>query len=149
MTAVAALRPTNARRAGVLVAIAFLLTGCFASESQTGLNEMNADRSANGLRATAHHSMLQAKADGWAQRLARENRLYHSTLTDGIPSSTCWRGLGENVGYGDSIAGIEDAYMASPPHRANILNAGFNRAAVGVAHNGNRVFTVQVFMKTC
>ena len=39
--------------------------------------------------------------------------------------------------------------MASPGHRANILNANFNTAAVGVATNGSRVFTVQVFMQTC
>jgi len=46
-------------------------------------------------------------------------------------------------------ADIERAYMASPGHRANILNGNFNRAAVGVAHRGNQVFTVQVFLQSC
>jgi uncharacterized protein YkwD len=91
--------------------------------------------------------MLQAKAQAWADRLANENALYHSHLADGIGG--CWRELGENVGYGGSIADIQGAYMSSAGHRANILNARFNYAAVGVAHRGDRVFTVQVFMQGC
>jgi len=60
-----------------------------------------------------------------------------------------WCSLGENVGYGPSVAAIEDAYMNSSGHRANILSTKWNGAGVGYATNGKRVFTVQVFIKTC
>ena len=60
-----------------------------------------------------------------------------------------WCSIGENVGYGPSVAAIEDAYMASAGHRANILNTKWNGVGVGYAKNGNRIFTVQVFIKTC
>jgi uncharacterized protein YkwD len=130
-----------------LVATLTLLTACLGSSQTTVLKEMNADRTANRLRALPTQADAQRKAQAWAEKLARENTLYHSKLSDGIKVN--WCSLGENVGYGPSIASIEDAYMKSPGHRANILNTKWNGAGVGYARNGNRVFTVQVFIKTC
>ena len=39
--------------------------------------------------------------------------------------------------------------MASSGHRANVLNTTWNWVGVGMARNGSRVFTVQVFMTGC
>jgi uncharacterized protein YkwD len=137
-----------ARLASVALAAVLLFSACFGGgEQQVGMDYLNYDRVSHGAPATSLHGMLQVKAQAWAERLANENTLYHSRLADGITG--CWRSLGENVGYGGSIAEIQSAYMASPGHRANIMNASFNSAAVGVAHRGNRVFTVQVFMQAC
>jgi uncharacterized protein YkwD len=138
-----------ARLASVALATVLLFSACFGgpSEQQVGMDYLNYDRMSHGAPATVHSGMLQAKAQAWAERLANENTLYHSRLADGI--SGCWRSLGENVGYGGSIAQIQSAYMASPGHRANVMNSSFNYAAVGVAHRGNVTFTVQVFMQGC
>jgi len=137
-----------ARLASVALAAVLLFSACFGeNEQQVGMTYLNYDRVSHGAPAVMPHGMLQAKAQAWADRLANENTLYHSRLADGI--SGCWRSLGENVGYGNSIAQVEASYMASPGHRANIMNASFNYAAVGVAHRGDRVFTVQVFMQGC
>ncbi|MEJ7582567.1 MAG: CAP domain-containing protein [Acidimicrobiales bacterium] len=108
---------------------------------------MNWDRGLNGRRVLPAHDALVTKAQAWAEKMARDNRLSHSNLAAGVPS--CWRGLAENVGYGGSIVSVEEAYMSSAPHRANILNTAWEHAAVGVARNGSRVFTVQVFMDGC
>ena len=56
--------------------------------------------------------------------------------------------LGENVGHGPSVAAIEQAFMNSPGHRANILNPEFNWAGTGVsvAADGT-VYLVQVFAR--
>jgi uncharacterized protein YkwD len=132
----------------VALAAVLLISSCATgSEQREGFDLVNGDRSSNGVPTVMQDAMLQNKAQAWAERLAGENRLAHSTLTDGL--SGCWRGVGENVGYGGSVAEIERNYMASPGHRANILNRNFNRAAVGVAHRGDRVFTVQVFLQSC
>jgi uncharacterized protein YkwD len=137
-----------ARLASVALAAVLLLSACFGeNEQQVGMTYLNYDRVSHGAPATTHHGMLQAKAQAWAERLASENTLYHSRLADGIGG--CWRSLGENVGYGGSIAQIQAAYMASPGHRDNVMNPAFGYAAVGVAHRGDRVFTVQVFMQGC
>lgn len=132
--------------ATVLCAVA-LLTGCLRSTQNQVLSELNADRSANKLRTLAIQSDAQAKAQAWAEKLARENKLYHSTLSDGIKVK--WCSLGENVGYGPNVPAIEDAYMNSTGHRANILSTKWNGVGVGYATNGSRVFTVQFFIKTC
>ncbi|HWJ98404.1 MAG TPA: CAP domain-containing protein [Acidimicrobiales bacterium] len=132
--------------ATVLCAMA-LLTGCLRSTQSQVLNELNADRSANKLRTLPTQADAQAKAQAWAEKLARENTLYHSTLSQGIKVK--WCSLGENVGYGPSVPAIEDAYMNSSGHRANILSSKWNGVGVGYATNGQRVFTVQVFIKTC
>ena len=55
--------------------------------------------------------------------------------------------LGENVGYGATIASVHRGYMNSSGHRQNILDRRFNYIGVGYAKSGNRVYTVQVFMK--
>ena len=143
--------PSSSKRRQVMVATILcavaLLTGCLRSTQSQVLSELNADRQANGLRTLGTQADAQRKAQAWADKLARENTLYHSTLQDGI--SVKWCSLGENVGYGPSVAAIEDAYMASPGHRANILSTKWNGVGVGHATNGSRVFTVQVFIKTC
>ncbi len=135
------------RGMGVAVALAILLTGCLSVPRLDAFSLLNRDRTSYGLPPLRSHGQLQSKAQAWAARLARENRLYHSNLTDGVPS--CWTGLGENVGYGSSVAQVEAAYMNSPAHRANILNSRFNWVGVGVAWNNGRVYVVQEFMDGC
>lgn len=127
--------------------LALLLTACFSSAQQDVLIALNADRRANSLRALPNHSDLDRKAQAWAEKLARDGSLSHSNLRDGVPS--CWRSLGENVGYGSSIEAVERAYMTSPAHRVNILNSKWDYVGVGAAQGGGRWYTVQVFMQGC
>ncbi|HEX2574911.1 MAG TPA: CAP domain-containing protein [Aquihabitans sp.] len=142
--------PRPARRAAlatVLVVALSLLAACLNPSQSQVQQELNKDRNAHGLRSLGAQADAQRKAQAWAERLARENRLYHSTLTDGI--GVRWCSIGENVGYGGSVAGVQDAYMNSPDHRRNILSSTWNGVGVGYARNGSRVYTVQVFIKTC
>lgn len=143
--------PRLLRRSAAAVALTGVVAGCFGSvlspmQTET-LDRLNSDRRIYGLRTLPDQGAAQAKAQAWAEKLARENTLYHSNLSDGI--RTRWCALGENVGYGSSVAAIETAYMNSPAHRDNILNSRYNGAGVGVARNGDRVFTVQEFITTC
>ena len=57
-----------------------------------------------------------------------------------------WSTWGENVGVtGGTIAGIEDAFMKSPDHRANILNRRFHRVALGTYRDAKGYLWVTVF----
>lgn len=89
----------------------------------------------------------QAKAQAWADRLASEGRLYHSTIPQGI--GVRWCHLAENVGSGASIESVQRAYMNSSVHRTNIVSPLPNGVGVGVAEGGGRVYVVQVFIQTC
>ncbi len=143
--------PRKLRRLGrpvaVLAVLVALLTGCMSPGQQETLDLVNVTRAAHGLPAVHAHGQLQDKAQAWAEQLAREGRLRHSRLRDGV--SDCWRRLGENVGYGASVSSVHAAYLASPGHRANILNRDFDAIGTGVATNGHRTYTVQVFMQRC
>ncbi len=138
---------TSVKAAALAVVLALVLAGCMSNGQSAVQSEMNSDRTAKGLRALPVHQQLNAKAQAWAEKLARDGKLSHSNLSDGVPS--CWRSLGENVGYGASAAAVQDAYMKSDGHRANILNGKWSYVGVGYATAGNRVYTVQVFMQGC
>ncbi|MGI8754564.1 MAG: CAP domain-containing protein [Acidimicrobiales bacterium] len=143
--------PTLRRRQlgalGIVVVALSLLAACMRVDQTAALGAMNADRGANRLGRLGTQYDAQHKAQAWADKLAHENRLYHSNLADGI--NVRWCSIGENVGYGPSIPAIENAFMNSAGHRANILDSKWNGVGVGVAYSGNTVYTVQVFIKTC
>ena len=145
-----ALSPSSKRRTVTLVillATMSMLTACLRTKQSSVMAEMNADRRANRLSTLPTQIDAQRKAQAWAEKLAREGTIYHSNLTSGI--TVGWCSLGENVGYGPSVAAIEDAYMASSGHRANILAGKWNGVGVGYATRGSTVYTVQFFIQTC
>ena len=147
MTSTSTSRRRRLGTVGIVVVALSLLSACLRADQDQGIRAMNADRGANRLGALSMQIDAQRKAQAWADKLARENRLYHSNLPDGI--KVRWCSLGENVGYGPSIKAIEGAYMNSSGHRANILSTKWNGVGVGVAYNGKTVYTVQVFIKAC
>ena len=131
----------------VVAIMALVLSACLTADQSTATKALNADRTANGVPTLSTNQQAQAKAQAWANKLARENKLYHSTLTDGITG--CWNNLGENVGYGGSIQAVQKSFMGSSGHRANAISRTWNGVGVGVAKNGSRVYVVQVFIKAC
>lgn len=145
-------RPARPRLGAGIAALALLATvaaGCMSAEARTFLDRTNALRSSAGLPALAENAQLTAKADAWAQHLARTGRLAHSNLTDGL-DGLAWRALGENVGVStptaDTLKTIHDRLAASAPHRANMLDRRFTHMGVGVATSADgRVWVVQVF----
>ena len=119
------------------------------ANQRAGIDELNNDRVANGLAPLTSHVALIAYAQAWAEQLASESTIYHSTLPGVLTNQVDWQVLGENVGMGPSIAAIQGGYMASPSHRANVLGTDnpFTHIGVGVALNEQgKVFTVQIFM---
>ncbi|HPB46136.1 MAG: CAP domain-containing protein [Microthrixaceae bacterium] len=146
----------SARRTASIITALFLLvgfaSGCESTDAERNevVSLVNQTRAASGLGQLAGNATLDIKADNWAQKLRNECRLSHSRLADGAPGE--WRKLGENVGYGGTIAQVHTAYLNSPGHKANILDPSFTSmgaAAVwGMCDGQYRVFTVQVFMKS-
>jgi uncharacterized protein YkwD len=52
---------------------------------------------------------------------------------------------GENVALDFDAADAQEHLMLSPPHRANLLNAGYNVIGLGVVRSGERLYIVQDF----
>lgn len=136
------------RLIGILAAAVALtvVTGACTPQQNEALTLINNSRSSARLNTLAWDGTLAAKAQSWAEYLAKQGKLSHSNLASGVPSG--WKLLGENVGYGGSISEVHSAYMKSPGHKANILNSKFTHVGTGVAKASNgRIYTVHVFMQ--
>jgi len=103
---------------------------------------MNADRAQQGLAALSVNAQLTAVASAWTDELIGRDALSHNPdIVSELPAgATHW---GENVGYGYTPATLETAFMASAPHRANILGQ-YTQVGVGAATGSNGMLWVTV-----
>ena len=100
---------------------------------------MNSDRAANGVGPLAWNGQLGGMAQNWANWMAQNHSLSHQDL-NALIGSTGFSILSQNVLFGPgslSAGGIEQIWMNSAPHRANILNGALRAAGVGVAVSGD------------
>jgi uncharacterized protein YkwD len=65
--------------------------------------------------------------------MARQGSLFHTNDPASVYlKGKNWHYWGENVGVtGGTVAGLEQAFMDSTPHRVNILNRTFRHVAIG------------------
>ena len=103
----------------------------------------NEERAAHGCGALTQHAALTEAARGHSNDMATRNEMTHQGANGsdtgdrlkqvGYPASS-WA---ENVAYGQPTPEeVVDAWMASPGHRANILDCGL--AEIGVGHVVNK-----------
>lgn len=108
-----------------------------------GLNAVRADA---GLPPLAVDGELTAVARAWADQMASENRIWHNPNVGGQVSAP-WLKLGENVGTGVEVGAVMDAFVNSPAHYRNIVDADFDYVGVGVTYGSDgRMYTAHVFM---
>jgi uncharacterized protein YkwD len=89
---------------------------------------------------------LTGLARAWAASMARDGGISHRPdLMTAAPAD--WMHLGENVGVGQSIASLHDAFVASPMHHKNLVDPDFRTVAVGVVVRGNRIWVTENFME--
>jgi uncharacterized protein YkwD len=114
--------------AGVLVAT----TGTAqASSAGAFVSDTNSARASHGLSSYSVASDLTSIAQQHAAWMARNGSLSHnSSLGSDV---CCWRSIGENVGEGSSESQVQNAFMNSSAHRANILSSAFTQIGVGTA----------------
>jgi Cysteine-rich secretory protein family len=110
-------------------------------ESQL-LSLTNHDRAKHGLAPLQSSSTLVSIARSWSNHMASTGQLAHNPSLASQVSG--WSSLGENAAVAASAAQAEGLFMASAGHRANILQAKYNRIGIGVTvgKNGNYWFTV-------
>lgn len=140
------------------VAAALLLSTSVPSATQTEwafVSMVNAERAAHGLRPLSVDERLVGPARSWSSVLATLppepgeacGLAHNPNLRVQIPQEA-WFRLGENVACGDTHPEVvHRALMASPSHRANILNPAFDRIGVGVIYVGNTFFVTEDFLQ--
>jgi uncharacterized protein YkwD len=147
------------RIVGALVIVASVATlGISASATAAGAatidgnaesvlyGRTNDARGGAGLAPLANDPAAREIARSWAAHLADSGALVHNpNLVAQVNAyvTTQWSRIGENVGRGWDVGSLADAFMASSPHRANILGA-YNRIGVGAARDGGGQLWVAV-----
>ena len=121
------------------------------------LSGTNSERAANGLASLSSNSQLNTAAQNKAADMAANDYWAHTSPSGVTPwywitaSGYKYQTAGENLAYGfltssETIAG----WMASPGHRANILNASFTEVGFGFVnvenYQGNGQQTIVVAM---
>jgi Cysteine-rich secretory protein family len=132
----------------VAIGVAFFPAGARAdtvTDESAFVAKINDLRASKGLGALQVNGNLVAKARSWATTMAAGNRIWHSTLSDGITAD--WQKLGENVGMGGSVDGLHNAFVASPHHYENLVDPSFTQVGIGIAMNGDTIFVAEEFMQ--
>lgn len=162
------MRPSG--RAGFLatvVALAVLVSACFApapappavrsveygsvdAKTQEVFQRLNADRAAHGKPAVDWNNKLAGLAADWSAHMASTGNYGHRDLSAVMHSGSYgeFRAIAENILLGScsmSAAQIQDAWMSSTGHRANILGS-YNRVGIGLVCRGDgRLYATQNF----
>ncbi len=149
-------RPTasRARRALAVVAgaaaLAVALTGCLSADQTQDMTLVNQARRANKVGQVTAHTAAMAKAQAWSDHMARTGVLEHTgggTSVNPRPL-TGWCKYGENVGRGPSVAAVHQAFLNSPPHKANMLGP-YNVMGTGATWANGSVWVTEIYLQTC
>ena len=114
------------------------------------LRLVNIERSKAGLSALTTNSTLTAAANKRAQETVQS---FSHTRPNGTGFQTAltefgvsYRAAGENIAYGQRTPQeVVTGWMNSPGHRANILNANFNKIGIGVYQKNGVIYWSQLF----
>lgn len=114
----------------------------------------NAARTRNSVAKLHLDPQLSRVAKLHAREMAHRNVLYHTSNYDLMHRVTRWSSLGENVGVDGgvresgasrTVSALQNAFLASPEHRANILLPSYRYMGVGVARRDNQMWVTVIF----
>ena len=142
----------------VILALLALLAPAWAQQAseaaaaeQELFRAINQDRKQQGLAALEWNEWLARAARKHAEEMARRRQLSHQfpgepSMPDRIAATSLhFDASAENVAYGPTAAEINDGWMHSPGHRANILDAKSNAVGVAIVRNGDELYAVADF----
>ncbi|MEX0991726.1 MAG: CAP domain-containing protein [Actinomycetota bacterium] len=116
-----------------------------SSDQETMADLTNRARERRDIRPLSLNRQLSDYAQRHSAQMARRGRLFHTGNLARVLDGINWSRAGENVGVGGSLPVVQDAFMNSPGHRANILDRRFDHVATGVVHRGGRYWITVIF----
>jgi hypothetical protein len=124
-----------------------------AASASTGSDEAAFVAKINQLRASKGLGQLQVDAQltgiarNWAAHMAGAHAISHNpNLASQVTEN--WTKLGENVGHGNEVDSLFQAFVNSPEHYRNLVDPAFNYVGVGVVRaSDGSMFTSHEFMQ--
>jgi hypothetical protein len=136
----------------VLVAALFVLANPVAANAADSGAEaqfvarINSLRQSKGLAPLAVYGELQGVARNWTDQMVANGGISHNPNLAGDVSAN-WSKLGENVGVGQSVDSLMNAFINSPAHYKNLVDPAYNYIGVGVSYDSNgTMYTTHDFM---
>ena len=106
----------------------------------------NVARHHAGLSALRYSSSLSTLARKHSLLMASQGTIFHTYNLGGVLRNFSWWLAGENVGMGPGLDVLQQAFMNSPEHRANILDPHFHRFGVGAVWKNGIVYVTVDFL---
>ena len=137
-----------------ILVVAFLVEGLGTDPSQAGtaapnrtemLQLTNDDRADRERGALSLNERLSRYARRHSREMAEQGQIFHTPDLAGRLQGLDWSIGGENVGTGPTLEGLQRAFMASRPHRKNILREAFDHTAIGVIESGGSYWVTVIF----
>src|ERR1700727_990090 len=137
----------------IALAAAMLVMPAWAQQEveQQVMYLANADRAQQGLaplkwdpalaQAAAEHAQLMAQQPALSHQYPGEPDLVARTAAAGAH----FRSIAENVALAPTPQALEQEWMHSAPHRANILNPTMNTIGIGLVRRGGNYYAVEDF----
>ena len=127
---------------GICACCLLLLGGYVYAEFESEVFDLvNIERDAEGLPPLSYDASLASAARGHSEDMGLQNYFSHTGLDGRTPcdrmtdAGYSWNYCGENIAAGQPTPeDVVDTWMASPGHRANILNPNFCDIGVGYAY---------------
>jgi uncharacterized protein YkwD len=127
-------------------------TGASAAEQQLFAG-VNRARKAQGLAGLKWDEALAAAARRHAGLMAQHGSAEHGYAGEPSLASRATQAgahfvwLAENVIQGRNVEMVQEEFLKSANHRANMLDADMNSVGVGVVERGGQLFAVEDFSK--
>ena len=121
-----------------------------ATDAERGfVRKMNRSRVAKDLGKLTLDPELSRAAQKHTTEMVASDQLFHTGLDRLGRWVTRWTTLGENVGYGGTVASLHKAFMNSATHRANVLLDRYNHVGVSATRDGDgKLWVTIVFEST-
>ena len=111
------------------------------SRAEVGVPPLKLD--AKLTDAARRHSILLSKRHVLSHQFPAEPTLTERLRSGGL----IFTAAAENVGMNTELSDVNDMFMRSPGHRANMLNAAYDAVGIGVVHLGLSYWVTEDFAK--
>lgn len=138
----------------LLLCLSLLLSGIVTDHARAGdaaryradmLQLINETRDAKDRRPLKLDKELSRYAGAHSRQMADAGSLFHTENLAAKLNGRSWSMGGENVGYNSSLRAVLRAFMRSTAHRRNILQNGYDHAAIGVVKSDGNLWVTVIF----